>query len=385
MKLRRPAPNRLSRRTQVALGAFGVLVIGTATTVAIGSGGASGASPAYATVAEGDVTATAGASGNLESADSRDLAFGASGTVIRVYAKVGEKVREGARLAAMDRTQAEEDLASARAALAAAVATADGTDTVAAEGVTIVPAGYTPTPGASATPTPRSTPTPRAPARSPATTASRAPRGTGKSSGGGSASPEQSAARVTQAKNTLARAERALAGTVIKAPMAGTVLAVDGTAGDRASASSTFVTIGDLDDVQLQATFSQNDMASVRVGQQAKITLTAEPGTTYAGTVTHIDTNATTSDKLVKYGAMIAFDDVPSRILIGQSGTVSVTTASATDTLYVPSSAIRTGPNGTYTVRLRLGGTRTVRIGVRGDAYTEITSGLSKGDRVTTS
>jgi HlyD family secretion protein len=378
MKLRVLAPNRLSRRTQVALGVLGVLVAGTVT--AVGVTGPSGASSSYATVAEGEVTATAGAAGSLESADSRDLAFGTSGTVTRVYAKVGAKVKKGARLAAMDRTQAEEDVASAKAALAAAEAAADGTS---AAGTTVALAAYE-----SPTPSPTPTPTPSPSAR-PTTTPrpSSTPKGPAKSSGtqGGATSPEELAAKVTQAKNRLDQAERALDGTAITAPIAGTVLAVNGQAGDPASAAGTFVTIGDLDDVQLKATFSQNDMANVRVGQNAKITLTAEPGQTYAGTVTHVDTNATTTDQLVKYGAMIAFDDLPSRVLIGQSGTVSVTTASATDTLYVPSSAVRSGPNGTHTVQVRRGKTtvsRTVQTGVRGDAYTEVTSGLVKGERV---
>lgn len=374
MKLRVLAPNR---RTQVALGVLGVLVAGTVTAIGMnGMTGPSGADATYATVAEGEVTATAGAAGSLESADSRDLAFGTSGTVTRIYARVGTKVKKGTRLAAMDRTQAEEDVASAKAALAAAEA---------ATSTSVTTVVY-----ASPTPSPTPTPTPSRSAR-PTTTPrpSGTPKGPAKSSGtrGGTTSPEELAAKVTQAKNRLDQAERALDGTVITAPIAGTVLAVNGQAGDPASAAGTFVTIGDLDDVQLKATFSQNDMANVRVGQTAKITLTAEPGRTYAGTVTHVDTNATTSGQLVKYGAMIAFDDLPSRVLIGQSGTASVTTASATDTLYVPSSAVRSGPNGTHTVQVRRGRSmvsRTVRIGVRGDAYTEITSGLAKGERVAT-
>jgi HlyD family secretion protein len=408
MKLRVFAPNLLSRRTQVALGLFGVLVVGTVATVTVGASGPSVASSTYATVSEGEVTATAGAAGNLESTDSRDLAFGTSGTVTTVYAKVGKKVGKGTRLARMDQTQAEEDVATAKAALAAAEAAADGTDTTngaaaagtaGTGGATVALAGYESAPTASATPTP--TPTPSTSTRPP--TSSSAPRSSGapnapggstKSSGtqGGTTSPDQLAAKVTQAKNNLSQAERTLDGTVITAPIAGTVLAVNGQAGDRASASSTFVTIGDLNDVQLQATFSQNDMTNVRIGQDAKITLSADPGKTYGGTVTHIDTNATTSStnnaQLVKYGAMIAFDDLPSSLLIGQSGTVSVTTASAPDTLYVPSSAVRSGANGTHTVQVRKGNTtvsRTVEIGVRGDAAIEIKSGLSQGERVVTS
>jgi HlyD family secretion protein len=410
MKLRAFAPNRLTRRTQVTLGVFGVLVVGTVTAVTVGASGPSGASSTYATVAEGEVTATAGAAGSLESADSRDLAFGTSGSVNRVYAKVGRKVKEGARLATMDQTQAEEDVATAKAALAAAeAAEAAGTDTTTSGaaaagtadtgGPTVALAGYESAPTPSGTPTsptatPSTSPRPTTSSSPRSSGAPNAPSGPTKSSGtqGGATSPEQLAAKVTQAKNGLDQAQRALDGTVITAPIAGTVLAVNGQAGDIASASSTFVTIGDLDDVQLQATFSQNDMTNVRVGQDAKITLNADPGKTYGGTVTHIDTNATSSTtnnaQLVKYGAMIAFGDLPSRVLIGQSGTVSVTTASAMDTLYVPSSAVRDGSNGTHTVRVRRGNTtvsRTVEIGVRGDAYIEIKSGLSKGERVATS
>lgn len=414
MRLRVWTATRPSRRTQAVAGLGGVLILGTVAAFAIGGSGTGGAPAAYATVAEGDVSATAGAAGNVQSADSRDLAFGTSGTVSRVYAKVGEKVKENTRLAVVDQTEAEENLQSAKAALTAAEAVLDGTDTGgtsaasagggtgttttanavnSANAVSTAIVGYaSPTPPPSPSATSTTSDRPSAPASAPA---SRAPApSSSKSSGssGGAPSAEELQAKVTQAKNTVDQAQRALDGTVIKAPISGTVLAVDGQAGDVASASTTFITIGDLDEVQVDATFSQNDVARVRVGQEAKITLTADTATTYDGTVARIDSDATTSDTsndtLVKYGVMIAFDDLPSRLLIGQSATVAVTTASATNTLYVPSSAVRSGANGTYTVQVRNGNTtviRTVKIGVRGDAYIEIKSGLSTGDRVLTS
>ncbi|WP_460335470.1 efflux RND transporter periplasmic adaptor subunit [Actinoallomurus acanthiterrae] len=419
----------------MATGIFGVVVVGTVTAVVLGTGGRSGAAATYATVAEGEVTATAGAAGNVASADSRDLAFSTSGTVKKVYVKVGAKVKEGARLARIDQTKALEDVTAARAALTAAEsATATGTGgtsagaagtgatgsgtsagtagtagtaatgsatsfgagsagAAATESGAVALAAYRPTASATPTPTPSAKPsTTKRPSSRPSSTrnpgTSKSPA-TGKSgSPGGTTSTAQLEARVIQAKNTLTQAERALAGTVIKAPIDGTILAVNGQTGDTASASSTFVTIGDLNELQLKATFSQNDVAHIRIGQEAKITLSTDSAKTYAGSVTHIDANATTSDRLVKYGVMIAFDDVPSKVLIGQSGTVSVTTASAADVLYVPSSAVRTGANGTSTVRVRQGDrtvTRTVTVGVRGDTYVEVKSGLSKGERVVTS
>ncbi|MCO6004287.1 efflux RND transporter periplasmic adaptor subunit [Actinoallomurus purpureus] len=409
MRLRVSAPDFRLKRTQVATGVIGVVVIGAVTAVSVGASGRTGTASTYAPVAEGEVTATAGAAGNVASADSRDLTFSTSGTVKKVYVKVGAKVKEGARLARIDQTKALEDVTAARAALTAAEATLSGADTTTTGGTgagaagagvtggaTIALAAYRPTTTASPTPTTKTSTTPR-PTKRPSTApstpknsgASKSP-GSGKSSGspGGTTSTAQLEARVIQAKNTVTQAERTLAGTVIKAPIDGTVLAVNGQAGDTASASSTFITIGDLKELQLKATFSQNDVAHVHIGQEAKITLSTDSAKTYAGSVTHIDANATTSDRLVKYGVMIAFDDVPSKVLIGQSGTVSVTTASAADVLYVPSSAVRTGSHGTSTVRVRQGDrtvTRTVTIGVRGDTYIEIKSGLSKGERVVTS
>jgi multidrug efflux pump subunit AcrA (membrane-fusion protein) len=403
----------LPTRARVALGLVGILGAGMVTVGLIGASATGGASSSqYALVAEGAVTATAGAAGNVQSADSRDLAFGTSGFVSKVYVKVGAKVKHGDRLAVLDQTQAKEDVAAAKAALAAAQAAVDGTDamssTTTVDGTPVSLTGYATPVGTGTTPTPTSSASkPSTPSATP-TTSTRPPKTEPSAPGGGSApggsgtsggsggsggsgtggkapSPEELQAQEIQAQNKLDQAEQELSGTVIKAPIEGTVLAVNGQAGDPASPNTAFITVGELNELQLQAEFSQTDRAKVRVGQDAKITLSALPGNTYAGTVTHIDENATISDKLVKYGVMIAFADVPPKVLIGESGTVSVTTANVDDALYVPASAVSAGPNRTYTVQVRRGNTtatRIVRIGIRGDAYVEITSGLSKGEHV---
>jgi macrolide-specific efflux system membrane fusion protein len=62
-----------------------------------------------------------------------------------------------------------------------------------------------------------------------------------------------------------------------------------------------------------------------------------------------------------------------------------VTTAQATDSLYIPGRALHPEPTGGYTVLVKRGGatrTQTVQIGIRDDQYVEIRSGLATGDRV---
>jgi HlyD family secretion protein len=109
------------------------------------------------------------------------------------------------------------------------------------------------------------------------------------------------------------------------------------------------------------------------------------PGHPYTGRVTGIDPAATTSGTRALYGVMISLDDVPKGLLTGMSATTEVVTAQADDALYVPVNAVRAAKGDTGTVVVRRGGrtsTHTVHLGVRGDRYVAITSGLTAGDRV---
>jgi HlyD family secretion protein len=195
---------------------------------------------------------------------------------------------------------------------------------------------------------------------------------------------------ITKAQVALNQAQRALAGTVITAPIDGTVITVAGDVGTQVSGpgASGFVTLGDLTELQVKASFSQTDVAKLKIGQTAAISLATRAGQSFDGSVTHIEPAATTTGSLVQYGVNIAFDNVPKGLLLGQTATVLVTVQQAQGTLYVPATALRAGTSGTYQVKVhRAGGTQTrnVQIGVRGDQYVEIRSGLSSGDQVVTS
>jgi HlyD family secretion protein len=78
---------------------------------------------------------------------------------------------------------------------------------------------------------------------------------------------------------------------------------------------------------------------------------------------------------------VLSFDEAPKELLVGQSANVRVTTGSKQDVLRVPSTAVRdvSGDNGTV---LKGGAEAEVELGLRGDQYTEIVSGLREGDTV---
>jgi HlyD family secretion protein len=303
-------------------------------------------------------------------------------------------------------TQAEDALDTAESAAATSSRTSGTASTCAAGNV---PAAYHPTPSPSVTPTPaptvtakpKPTPTPTRPAtptkpsaprssspsRSSGTTGcsqngqSGAQNGGGQSTGGDAIYSAQE--RVNQARVTLQNAEQALDGTTIKAPIAGRILSVAGKVGAQVSSGSAFVTLVDVSPMQISADFPEADADHLAVGQKAVVTLASQPGAEFKATVIQVDPTGTSDGTLVRYGVLLSFDSAPKGLLVGQSAAVRVTTGSATGALRVPSTAVHDVAGTSGTVMTTTGGTPVkVGVGLRGDQYTQITSGLVAGDRV---
>jgi HlyD family secretion protein len=189
--------------------------------------------------------------------------------------------------------------------------------------------------------------------------------------------------RVVSANTTLENAEDSLEGATITAPIGGRILSVGGKVGSQVDAGSTFITLAGTSDMQIDADFPEADADNLKVGQTASVTLADADGRTFKATVVEVDPTGTSDGTMVRYGVQLAFDASarPANLLVGQSATVAVTTGSKADVLRVPSTAVHdvAGPTGTV---LRDGARVEVGIGLRGDRYTEITSGLGEGDQV---
>ncbi|MEU1734280.1 biotin/lipoyl-binding protein [Streptosporangium sp. NPDC020145] len=338
------------------LGGVGIAFssLGGSTSSSADATSAAGGAARAVTVTRSTVTASVSASGAVESAQARSLGFGTNGTVKKIYVEVGDKVRKGQILARLDDSAARESLDAAAAALDSAD---DDTSTAALY------------------------------------------------------------AQYVNARNTYRAAGRTVAATVIKAPFAGTVTAVNGTVGGPASggsasssgssgssASSTgssggssrtasgstgsgstgFVELADTRKLQLVGTFTESDITKLKIGQSAAVTFDALPGVTATGKVTQIQPTAATSNNVVQYPVTISFVQVPAEIRLGQTATVKVAVGQAENVLAVPSTVVTT-TGGRSTVTVLRNGAQTpvqVEVGVRGDTLTEITSGLAEGDQV---
>ena len=207
-----------------------------------------------------------------------------------------------------------------------------------------------------------------------------------------SGSVASSKAQVAAAEVQVAQAQLTLDQTVLKAPVSGTVVSISGevgassTAASSSSSSSTstaFMTIATLNQLQVTTMVAEADAAKVQLGQKATVSFPAL-GTSASGSVTAIDLTQTVTNNVVEYGVTVLLDSAPSGVRLGQTSSVSITTATRDSVLSVPSSAItKSGPVSTVTVRKNGQDVVTVvGTGLVGDSGTEITSGLSEGDQV---
>ncbi|MEV6305301.1 biotin/lipoyl-binding protein [Actinoplanes sp. NPDC051861] len=351
MKL--PSLRKGSRHPSLVVNAvLGVLLVAGAWTVYEAFAGSDDGTAAVASertvaVQQGTVTKTATADGTLESASTASASFETSGTVTEIRVKVGDKVKKGQVLAKVDPAAANRALDAAEADLDAAQDALDraedaGSDTSDAEN------------------------------------------------------------QVDSAELAVDEAEAGVAGTTLKAPMAGTVTAVNGTLGSSASGSSSsggqqqsggteststssgFVDIADLTKMQVSAAFAEADATSLKEKQVATVTWNALSGVEQSAKVAAVDPSATTSNSVVTYGVTLTLDKVPAGAKVGQTVSVSVTTGSKENVVLVNAAALTTVGN-RHTVTVVANGvqeTRSVEIGLEGDSATEITSGLTAGEQV---
>jgi multidrug efflux pump subunit AcrA (membrane-fusion protein) len=367
--------------------AAGVIVVaGVVTAVVVANDGTPPpAAATTVTVRRGAVTLAVAAAGTIESSQTIGLSFPVAGTVTVLNVKAGDLVTAGQELAAIDPTDVQSNLNSAQQRVADAQNALDRATASANLPIcpTAAPTTAAPTPSGSASPHPTASPSPHPSASR--TTSATTPQNcqpAGKTSVTDTVLQAQQ--QYNNAELAVIRAQTQLTGTVLKAPIAGRVLSVGGKVGSTAGGGSAFIELGDITNLTVRAEFSEADVGRLAVGQVASIAL-PHVDKPVSGKVSQIDPAATVSNRLVRYGVTITFDQVPADLLLGQSATVTVTTASVDNVLYVTSAAVTGVEAGDATVNVRTPAgdeSRAVTIGLRGDQYTEVTSGLVEGDIV---
>ena len=196
-------------------------------------------------------------------------------------------------------------------------------------------------------------------------------------------------AQVKRAEASLESAEIQLGFTKIVAPISGVVASVSTQVGETVAASfssPTFVTIIDLDRLEVWAYVDETDIGRIEVGQRASFTVDTYAGVEFEGRVSTIYPKAEVRDNVVNYVTIIEIQDDGGKTLRPEmTATLRIALEGGRDVFCVPNRAIQTDADGSYVLLRGPSGEplrRSVSIGFRGREFTEIVEGLAPTEQV---
>jgi len=233
--------------------------------------------------------------------------------------------------------------------------------------------------------------------------------------------------QVQQAQAQLHNSQSALDKTTVLAPMSGRVTRLPVEQGETAiqgtlnKDAATLLTISDMSILDTKVKVDETDVAHIQVGDSALVQLDAFPDTVFRGRVTKIanssvkaasssSTQTTTTDQAVDYEVTIQLLNPPPDTRPDFSATAKVITDTRTNVLTIPiialtvqeNEALPQGDTGATLGRAapvkQVGqkeeegvfivgpdnkvAFRPVKVGIAGDKYFEVVSGLQSGDRI---
>jgi HlyD family secretion protein len=200
-------------------------------------------------------------------------------------------------------------------------------------------------------------------------------------------------ARVLEAEAALAVAEATLAKTTLCAPFDGVVLDVTTEVGEWISPSPPGVFIPPVVDLidpgalYVSAPIDEADVAPLRVGLPVRITLDAFRGHAFSGQLTYVSSFVETrqeQNRTLEVEAVFTDASLPENLLPGLSADLEIILETRSDVLRIPTYALLEGRKVMVIEAGRLV-ERAVATGLQNWEFTEITDGLTAGERVVVS
>lgn len=188
-------------------------------------------------------------------------------------------------------------------------------------------------------------------------------------------------ASLDNAKVAVDVAQRNLDKASVYAPFDGLVSAVNFSVGDTAG-SGTAVSMVDLSNLQVKLTIAEVDVAKIKIGETAEMTIDALPNKTYNAKVIAIGPVGTVTQGVVNYPVTVLITNADQDIRPGMTANLAVAVDSRNNVLLVPTRAVRSqGNQKTVTVLFKGQNIQVpVTTGLSNDTQVEVTSGLQEGD-----
>jgi HlyD family secretion protein len=289
--------------------------------------------PSYTTqpVTRGDLTLLVTANGTIQPTRSINIGSELSGTVLKVNVDVNDLIKKGQVLVVLDTAKLKDQILRSQATLAAAMAKMAQTGATIVEAqssmdrleeVARLSAGQVP---------------------------SKAELDTGRAALARAKADDASArAGIADATAALSTDQINLSKASITAPADGVVLTRAVEPGNAVAASLQAVTLltvaEDLRKLRLWVYVDEADVGSVKLGQNAKFTVSAYLSRNYPAKITRVGFGSTITDNVVTYLTYLDVDNADFSLRPGMTATATITSTQRKDVLQVPNAALRFAP-----------------------------------------
>jgi RND family efflux transporter MFP subunit len=187
----------------------------------------------------------------------------------------------------------------------------------------------------------------------------------------------------------------------VTAPFGGFITKVNVSGGDEVKKGTVAMTLADPNKFEVDILVSEMDISQVEKGGMATLQADAISGINFPAKVTYIAPTATIQSGVVNYKVTVEVESLSeqgspstsqaaatsqaSQLREGLTVTVSIIVDQRINVLLVPNGAITTQGGQSYVQVLSSNGTierRAIKTGITDDVNTEVTDGLSKGEKV---
>ena len=161
----------------------------------------------------------------------------------------------------------------------------------------------------------------------------------------------------------------------------------DSSSSTSSGSSVTAVTIASNTSMTITVSVDESDILYISEGLEAQVTISSVSDDAFSGTVTDIDTEASSSSGVTTYSATVTIDKTED-MLSGMSATVVIVIQGVEDALLIPVDALYQTSSTSYVYTEydestgELSGMVEVTTGLSNSSYVEITDGLEEGDTV---
>lgn len=226
------------------------------------------------------------------------------------------------------------------------------------------------------------------------------------------AQTQSGGAQIRQGNAELSSATLDLRRTVIVAPASGVVINKLVEPGTTVAASfqtpNLFEIAADTTKMQVEASVDEADIGQIREGQNVSFTVDSFPNDVFRAKVRQVRQAPVETQNVVSYLVIIDVDNVQGKLLPGMTANVEIITDVRPNVTRVPTNAMRFRPRVADRPKATAAKTssssakkastsetvyvvsvdpyqparKSIRIGLQGEEYTEVTSGIKAGDKV---